>query len=101
MSESLVHLSHYIAGEWLAANGQEWTADINPSNAMEMLARIPWGDAMVVNRAAEAAHPCFVRSRAVSGAQRAESLHQAASVLAQRRQDMATLVALEVGKPIG
>ncbi len=101
MSESIVHLSHYIAGEWLAANGQEWTADINPSNATEVLARIPSGDATVVNHAVEAAQAGFERWRTASGPQRAEILHQAANLLARRRQDLATLVALEVGKPIG
>ncbi len=101
MSESIVHLSHYIAGEWLAANGQEWTADINPSNATEVLASIPSGDATVVNHAVEAAQAGFERWRTASGPQRAEILHQAANLLARRRQDLATLVALEVGKPIG
>jgi acyl-CoA reductase-like NAD-dependent aldehyde dehydrogenase len=101
MSESIVRLSHYIAGEWLAANGQEWAFDLNPSNAAEVLARIPLGDAALVNRAAEAAQAGFERWRAMSGPQRAEILHRAAHLLAQRRQDMATQVALEVGKPFG
>lgn len=101
MSESIVRLSHYIAGEWVAANDQEWTADINPSNAAEVLARIPSGDATTVNRAVEAAHTGFERWRTMSGPQRAEILHRVANLLAQRRQDMGTLVALEVGKPIG
>ena len=101
MSESIVRLSHYIAGEWSAANGQEWTADLNPSNATEVLAHIPSGDAAVVDRAAEAAQAGFERWRAMSGPQRAEILHRTANLLAQRRQDMATVVALEVGKPIG
>ena len=101
MSESVIRLAHYTAGEWLAANGQEWTADINPSNATEVLARVPSADATVVNRAAEAAHSSFERWRATSGPQRAEILHRAANLLTQRRQDIATLVALEVGKPIG
>jgi alpha-ketoglutaric semialdehyde dehydrogenase len=101
VSEPVVRLSHYIAGEWLAVNGQEGTADINPSNATEVLARVPSGDATAVHRAAEAAHSGFERWRVTSGPQRAEILHRAASLLAQRRQDIATLVALEVGKPIG
>ena len=101
MSESVIRLAHYSAGEWLAANGQEWTADINPSNATEVLARVPSADATAVNRAAEAAHSGFERWSTTSGPQRAEILHRAAGLLAQRRQDIATLIALEVGKPIG
>ena len=53
MSKPVIRLSHYIAGEWLAVNGQEWTADINPSNATEVLAYVPPGDATEVDRAAE------------------------------------------------
>jgi len=66
-----------------------------------VLARIPSGDATVVNHAVEAAQAGFERWRTASGPQRAEILHQAANLLARRRQDLATLVALEVGKPIG
>jgi acyl-CoA reductase-like NAD-dependent aldehyde dehydrogenase len=100
VSEPVVRLSHYIAGEWLVVNGQEWTADINPSDATEELARVPSADATAVNRAAEAAHSGFEGWRAASGPQRADILHRTATLLAQRRQDIATLVALEVGKPI-
>src|SRR5579884_1082122 len=101
MSESIVRLSHFVAGEWLTFNDQEWTSDINPSDATEVLARVPLADATVVNRAVEAAQTGSERWRATSGPQRAELLHRAANVLAQRRQDIAKLVALEVGKPIG
>ena len=96
----MVELSHYIAGEWCAASGQEWTDDINPSLATEVLARIPSGDAVVVNRAVEAAQASAERWKAMSGPRRAEILHRAANLLAQQRQALATVIALEVGKPI-
>jgi alpha-ketoglutaric semialdehyde dehydrogenase len=101
VSEPIVRLSQYIAGEWLTVNDQEWTPDINPSDATEVLARIPLGDATVVDRAAEAAYSAFAPWRAASGPERAEVLHRAANLLTQRRQDIATQVALEVGKPVG
>ena len=82
-------------------NDQEWTPDLNPSNTSEVLAHIPSGNASVVDRAAEAAHSAFAKWKATSGPERAEILHRAANLLAQRRQDIATLVALEVGKPVG
>lgn len=96
-----LQLSHYIAGEWLTLNDQEWTLDLNPSDTSEVLARIPSGNATLVDRAAEAAHSAFERWKATSGPERAEILHRAANLLAQRGQDIARLVALEVGKPIG
>lgn len=97
----ILQLSHYIAGEWLTLNDQEWTLDLNPSDTSEVLARIPLGNATLVDRAAEAAHSAFERWKATSGPERAEILHRAANLLAQRGQDIARLVALEVGKPIG
>jgi acyl-CoA reductase-like NAD-dependent aldehyde dehydrogenase len=94
-------LPHYIAGEWVAANDGEWTADVNPSDATQVLAHIPSGHPEFVNRAVEAAHSAFAAWRAMAGPERAELLHRAASILAELRQDLATLVAFEVGKPIG
>lgn len=36
-------LSRYVAGEWVTANDGEWIADVNPSGATQVLARIPSG----------------------------------------------------------
>lgn|GEM_PF-2557431 len=91
MNEPVVRLSHYIAGEWLAVNGQEWTADINPSNVTEVLARVPSADATAVNRAAEAAHSGFERWRAASGPQRAEILHQSDAFLDRLQAEIRAL----------
>ena len=81
MSKPIVRLSQYIASEWLTVNDQAWTDDINPSDATEVLARIPSGDATVVDRAAEAAHSGFERWRTASGPERAEVLHRTANLL--------------------
>lgn len=94
-------LSHYVAGEWLTPSDGEWTADVNPSDSTQVLARIPLGHPEVIDLAAEAAQRSFAAWRGTPGPERAEVLHRAANLLAGLRQDLATLVALEVGKPIG
>ncbi len=94
-------LAHYVAGEWLTTNDGEWTADINPSDTTQVLAHIPSGQPEVIDRAVEAAQSAFTGWRATAGPERAEVLHRTANLLAQQRQDLATLVALEVGKPVG
>src|SRR5262249_47775675 len=94
-------LSHYVAGEWLSANEGEWTADVNPSDATQVLARVPSGDRGVIDHAVEAAQEAFARWRLTPGPERAEIMHRAANTLAPLRQDFAMLVASEVGKPIG
>ena len=48
-------LSHYVAGEWLTPSDGEWTADVNPSDSTQVLARIPLGHPEVIDLAVEAA----------------------------------------------
>jgi alpha-ketoglutaric semialdehyde dehydrogenase len=101
MSESILQLEPYIDGEWLKVHDQKRLPDLNPSDATQVLAHVPEGNPMIVDLAVGAAHLAFARWKTMSGAARAEILHRAANLLAERRQEMATVVALEVGKPIG
>ncbi|QBD83549.1 aldehyde dehydrogenase family protein [Ktedonosporobacter rubrisoli] len=94
-------LSHYVAGEWLAAKDEQWSEDLNPSDTTQILARVPQGQPAVVDRAVEAAQSAFRAWKATPGPAKAEILHKAANLLAQKRQELGTLVALEVGKPLG
>ncbi len=94
-------LSHYIAGKWNTSTDKEWTDDINPSDARQVLARTPHGDTSSVNSAVEAANSAFPAWKAATGPARAEVLHRVAQALAQQRQELGEAVALEVGKPIG
>ena len=101
MSESTVRLSHYIAGEWLAPRNAVWTEDVNHSDARQVLAYIPQGQPETVDRAVETAQKTFANWGRASGPERTATLHRVASRLAEVRDDLASLVALEVGKPIG
>jgi aldehyde dehydrogenase (NAD+) len=94
-------LSHYIAGEWITEKGGNWDADLNPSDTTQVLAQIPQGQPETVDRAIEAAQAGFRVWKAKSGTERANFMHRAANVLDSRRQAFGTLVAQEVGKPIG
>ena len=101
MSEFTVRLSHYIAGEWLAPHNAVWTEDVNPSDTRQVLAYIPQGQPETVDRAVETAQKTFANWGRASGPERTATLHRVASRLAEVRDDLASLVALEVGKPIG
>ncbi|HEY4384292.1 MAG TPA: aldehyde dehydrogenase family protein [Ktedonobacteraceae bacterium] len=94
-------LAHYIAGEWQNGSHGQWKDDLNPSDATQVLARVPLGGPAEISRAAEAAHGAFALWRAKTGPERAELLYRAAELLAARRQELGTVVAQEVGKPIG
>src|SRR5690348_9174541 len=95
------NLAHYVAGEWVAPRDEQWSADVNPSDATQILAQVPYGQIAVIERAVEAAQAAFRAWRVTTGADKAELLHKAANLLAQRRQEIGTVIALEVGKPIG
>ncbi len=97
---SVKTLSHYVAGEWLTTNDGEWTADVNPSDATQVLARIPSGQPEMIDRAVEAAQSAFAVWRATAGPERAEVLHRAANLLAELGQDLAMLVTLEARRDI-
>lgn len=94
-------LSHYIAGEWITPKDGQWSADINPSDASQVLAQVPRGTSENVEQAAAAAQTAFPAWKAKTGTERAELMHKAANLLAARRQELGTIVAQEVGKPIG
>jgi len=94
-------LGHYIAGKWMIPRDEQWRPDLNPSDTSHVLAQVPQGQPEVVDRAVDAAHSAFPAWKALVGPDKAELLHKAANLLAQRRQDLGAVVALEVGKPIG
>lgn len=94
-------LAHYVAGEWISSRDGQFEADVNPSDATQVLAQVPQGTPDVVKQAAQAAHDAFVSWRKKTGSERAEILYRAANALAERRQEIGTLVAQEVGKPLG
>src|SRR5579884_2464021 len=94
-------LSHYIAGEWVTPKEDNWSSDINPSDTTQELARVPQGHPDIVERAVESAQTGFAVWKAKTGNEKANLLHKAANVLAERRQALGTIVAQEVGKPIG
>jgi aldehyde dehydrogenase (NAD+) len=94
-------LSHYVAGEWLGASEGEYTEDVNPSDATEVLARVPQAGRETLDRAAEAATTAFRAWGRATGQERANVLHKAANLLAARRDALAETMAREVGKPIG
>lgn len=94
-------LSHYIAGTWKVPGDSEWTEDLNPSDATQTLALVPLGERAMVDQAVEAAQEASAFWKAAIGPARAETLHRAANALADAREQLGQVIALEVGKPIG
>ncbi len=73
----------------------------NPSQRTDVVARVPVADASEVSEAVAAAAAAFPAWRALPGPARAERLQQWGTVIAARAEELAQLIAREVGKPIG
>jgi len=95
------HLRSFIGGGWKESESDAWIADINPSNASDIIAQVPRGtidDARLAVSSASTAYPAW---RALTGPARAEFLYKWAGAIATRQEELAQLVTREVGKPIG
>ncbi len=98
---STLKLSHYIGGIWTPGTGDEWIADLNPSDARDLVAQVPGGTPDDATAAVTAADQALAGWRALSGPARAEHLYKWAAVMAERQEDLAQAMTREVGKPIG
>ena len=52
-------LRRYVGGEWAASQGDAWIADVNPSDATDIVAYVPEGTADDAQHAARAAAEAF------------------------------------------
>lgn len=94
-------LSNYLAGAWTPSAGDEWIADLNPSDARDVVASTPRGTPDDARAAVAAAEQALGAWRALSGPARGEHLHRWAAAMAERQEALAQAMAREVGKPIG
>lgn len=95
------YLRNFIGGDWRESNSDSWIADINPSNADDVVGHVPAGtvdDARAAVSSASTAYPAW---RTLPGPARAEFLYKWAATIAARQEELAQLVTREVGKPIG
>ena len=93
-------LRQFIGGEWQASESSSWIADVNPSNADDVIGEVPAGTAGDVQRAVSAAAEALPKWRGLAGPARADALYKWADAIGRRAEDLAQLVTREVGKPI-
>nr|WP_110335501.1 aldehyde dehydrogenase family protein [Prauserella flavalba] len=88
----------YLDGEWVAA-GSAAIAVENPATE-ETIGQVPDGTAEDVDRAVRAARRAFPGWAATSRAERAEYLRKLHDGLAKRQDEIAELIATDVGTPM-
>src|SRR3954452_5175075 len=90
----------YIGGEWTAPSGSD-TIDVINASTEEVMGHIPRGTPEDVDKAVAAARAAFDSWSQTDPVDRAELCAATAAKLQERAEEIATLIAQELGMPIG
>ena len=89
----------YIGGRWVAPSGRG-TIDVHSASTEEVIGRIPEGDAADADAAVRAARTAFDAWSRTAPAERADYLEKIHEGLKARHEELARLIADEVGMPL-
>jgi acyl-CoA reductase-like NAD-dependent aldehyde dehydrogenase len=98
-AEAVVRERFYIGGEWVQPAGGEWL-EVVDSTTEEPMGRIPEGTPADVDRAVRAAREAFDSWSQTPAQERAALLEAIADGLEARAEEIAVLVARELGMPV-
>ncbi len=101
MIESQIEAKNFIGGDWVAADSGEVYEVTNPANPSEVLGTTPKSGKAETERAIEAAAGAQAGWKATLPAERGAILSKAADLLESQADELAELMAREVGKPMG
>jgi betaine-aldehyde dehydrogenase len=97
--EVSVHDKLYVNGEWVEPAGKGMLDVIN-STTEEVMGQVPEGNAEDINRAVAAARAAFDSWSTTPSAERAGFLEKISAGLAARQNEIAAIIASEVGMPL-
>src|SRR5687768_7859560 len=89
----------FIDGAWVAPSGRE-TIDVHNAGNGEVMGRVPLADDKDVERAVSAARSAFEAWSATTADQRSQFLEKISAGLKARADELARLIAQEVGMPL-
>jgi len=98
-TEEIVRDRLYVGGRWVEPAGSE-TIEVIDSTTERVIGRIPEGTAEDVDRAVKAARAGFDAWRELPVEQRVETCAAISAGLAERADEIAALIAAEVGMPL-
>ena len=99
VAPDLLRTRAYVAGAWVEADDGASFPVVNPATG-ETLAELPRLGAAETRRAVEAADRALPAWRGRSAKERARVLLRLASLMAEREEELASLMVLEQGKPL-
>jgi aldehyde dehydrogenase (NAD+) len=102
MATSAVTRIHrnFINGEWVEARQGTTFEDRNPANQAEVIGIFPASSKEDVDDAVDAAKAAFSKWRLVPAPKRAEILYRTAETLVKRKEELASDMTREMGKPL-
>src|SRR4051794_38958301 len=98
--EPIVRDAFYIGGEWVSATDRE-TVDVIDSTTEEVVGTVSMGTEADVDSAVAAARAGFDAWSQTTVGERIEALRAITAGLQERAEEIAALVAREVGMPMG
>jgi aldehyde dehydrogenase (NAD+) len=97
MSSATITGRHYVAGQWLPANGDTFPST-SPANHNEVVGLFPRGTPNLANDAVDSAKTAFPAWRRTSRIHRADCFDRLARLIDRETDNLATLMARECGK---
>ena len=91
---------NFIAGEWRDASSGETFDNVNPADPSDVIGQFPLSTRDDVDRAVDSAWRGFEAWRATPAPLRGNVMRRAGDLLAARKEEIATLMTREMGKPL-
>ncbi|PLR87152.1 aldehyde dehydrogenase family protein [Bacillus sp. V33-4] len=101
IKNSLIKVNNYIDGKWAPASNNKTNKRENPANINEIIALVPNSTQEDANKAVEAAYKAFQSWSMLSAITRGNYLYRFAEELEANKMEVAELLTLEQGKPLG
>ena len=95
-----MNFKNFIAGQWVAASSGETFDNVNPADASDIIGTFPLSSSEDVARAVTSARRGFDIWRATPAPLRGDVMRRAGDLLAARKEEIASLMTREMGKPL-
>jgi aldehyde dehydrogenase (NAD+) len=91
---------NFIGGVWCDSSSGETFDNVNPADTTDVIGQFPLSSAADVDRAVESARRGFEVWRSTPAPLRGDVMRRAGDLLAARKEEIATLMTREMGKPL-
>ncbi|KAI4665692.1 uncharacterized protein J4E78_003156 [Alternaria triticimaculans] len=94
----LLHSLSFVNGDWVRAKSGKTFEVVDPGTGKAWI-ECPTNDASDVDDAVKSSHACFQEYKKISPRQRAQMLYRWDALIKENREDIATILVYETGKP--